>query len=76
TSHDLRRTARTIMSRLKIKHHIRERCLNHAQDKISATYDRHDYLQEKSDALQKLADKVDQIRGAEVSDAKIHKLAA
>ncbi len=76
TSHDLRRTARTLMSSIKIKHHIRERCLNHSQDKISETYDRYDYLQEKSDALQKLANKIDNIRGIKSNTGEIHKLVA
>jgi integrase len=62
TSHDLRRTARTIMSRLEISHQIRERCLNHSIGGIAEVYDRHDYLQEKRDALQKLADEIDHIR--------------
>ncbi len=75
TSHDLRRTSRSIMSRLKIKHHIRERCLNHSQGGIAEVYDRYDYLQEKTDALQKLANEIDCIRGAEISNAKIIKLA-
>ncbi len=75
TSHDLRRTSRTIMSRLKIKHHIRERCLNHSQSGGSKVYDQFDYLQEKTDALQKLADEIDCIRGVEILNAKIIKLA-
>jgi integrase len=75
TSHDLRRTSRSIMSRLKIKHHIRERCLNHSQSGVSEVYDRYDYLQEKTDALQKLANEIDRVRGAEISSGKVHKLA-
>lgn len=67
TAHDLRRTARTIMSRLKIKHHIRERVLNHAQSGIQGVYDRYDYLQEKGDALNKLANEIDTILGKEKS---------
>lgn len=55
TSHDLRRTARTIMSRLQIKQHIRERVLNHAQQGVAGVYDQYDYIQEKADALDKLA---------------------
>lgn len=39
TAHDLRRTARTIMSRLNIDHHVRERVLNHAQGGIRGVYD-------------------------------------
>lgn len=53
TPHDLRRTCRTGLSRLKIEPHIAERVLNHAQEKIAGTYDTHDYLEEKRDALEK-----------------------
>ena len=61
TEHDLRRTARTLMSRLKIKHHIRERVLNHSQTGIVQVYDQHDYLDEKRDALEKLASEIERI---------------
>jgi len=65
TPHDLRRTARTIMSRLQIKPHIRERCLNHSQGKIEKVYDQFDYLPEKRAAMNKLADEIDRIIGVE-----------
>lgn len=74
TSHDLRRTARTIMSRLKIKQHVRERVLNHSQGGIVGVYDQFDYLQEKRDALDKLARELYQIIGQPVEKAKIIKL--
>lgn len=73
TAHDLRRTARTIMSRLRIKQHIRERVLNHAQGGIQGVYDQHDYLQEKTDALNKLGREIDRILGVETK-AKIIEL--
>ena len=55
TLHDLRRTCRTGLARLKIAPHIAERVLNHAQEKIPGTYDTHDYLDEKREALDKWA---------------------
>lgn len=55
TLHDLRRTCRTGLGRLKILPHIAERVLNHAQEKIPGTYDVHDYLEEKREALDKWA---------------------
>jgi integrase len=64
TAHDLRRTARTLMSRLDIKQHIRERVLNHAQGGVVGVYDQHDYLREKADALNKLANEIERILGA------------
>lgn len=42
--HDLRRTCRTGLARLKVEPHVAERVLNHAQDRIPGTYDVHDYL--------------------------------
>jgi integrase len=55
TLHDLRRTCRTGLARLKVEPHIAERVLNHAQERIPGTYDRHEYLDEKRAALEKWA---------------------
>jgi integrase len=55
TLHDLRRTCRTGLSKLKVQPHIAERVLNHAQEGMGAVYDLHDYLAEKRDALDKWA---------------------
>lgn len=62
TLYDLGRTCRTGLARLKgedglpvVAPHIAERVLNHAQEKIPGTYDTHDYLEEKRDALDKWA---------------------
>jgi integrase len=49
--HDLRRTGRTGLARLGVKFDIAERVLNHAREKIHATYDLHEYLDEKREAL-------------------------
>lgn len=57
--HDLRRTCRSGLSALKIPPHIAERCLNHTLGRIAETYDTHDYLEERREALQKWADQVD-----------------
>ena len=53
TLHDLRRTCRTGLAKLKVEPHIAERVLNHAQEMIAGTYDRHAYLDEKRGALEK-----------------------
>lgn len=58
TLHDLRRTCRTGLGRLKVPPHIAERCLNHAQEKIAATYDTGDYLDEKRAALDEWSEKL------------------
>ena len=55
TLHDLRRTCRTGLARLKVEPHIAERVLNHAQERIPGTYDVHDYLDEKRTALDQWA---------------------
>ena len=54
--HDLRRTSRSLMSRLAISRDIAERTLGHAIVGVEAVYDRHSYFDEKSDALRRLAE--------------------
>ena len=56
TLHDLRRTCRTGLSRLKVEPHIAERVLNHVQPGIVGVYDRFAYLEEKRAALEKWAE--------------------
>lgn len=51
TPHDLRRTARTIMSRLKVPLEYAEAVLNHKKQGVRAVYDLHDYDDEKREAL-------------------------
>jgi integrase len=53
--HDLRRTARSLMSRAGISSEIAERVLGHAIPGVAGVYDRHGYVPEKRDALQRLA---------------------
>ena len=55
TLHDLRRTCRTGLSRLKVEPHVAERVLNHVQPGVAGVYDRHAYLVEKREALEKWA---------------------
>jgi integrase len=62
TLHDLRRTVRTGLAKLGIRPDIAERCLNHAQPGIMATYDTHHYLEEKRDALTQWADHLQVLR--------------
>jgi integrase len=60
TLHDLRRTARSLMSRTgSIPSDHAERVLGHVIGGIRAVYDRHEYRDEKRDALEKLARLVD-----------------
>jgi integrase len=61
--HDLRRTCRTGLARLKVLPHIAERVLNHAQSGVEAVYDVHEYLDEKREALQMWAEHLEALRG-------------
>lgn len=53
--HDFRRTARTHLSALGTVPHIAERCLNHKVGGVEGIYDRHDYIDERREALTKWA---------------------
>lgn len=51
-NHDIRRTVRSQLSRLKVTEEAREAVLAHARPGIKGTYDLHDYLDEKREALE------------------------
>jgi integrase len=55
TLHDLRRTCRTGLSRLGVRPDIAELTLNHSRGRLIETYDRHDHLEERREALEKWA---------------------
>jgi integrase len=55
TLHDLRRTARSLMSRAGVPSEHAERVLGHTIRGVEKVYDRHSYTDEKADALAKLA---------------------
>jgi integrase len=65
TPHDLRRTGRTGLARLGIKVDIAERILNHARERMEATYDVHDYIDEKREALDKWAKYLAELRDSQ-----------
>ena len=50
--HDFRRTARTHLAALGVDPHIAERCLNHKIKGIEGIYNRHDYFEERRQALE------------------------
>lgn len=58
TLHDLRRTARTLMSRAKVPEDHAERAMGHVIAGVRGTYDRYSFLDEKREAFQRLADLV------------------
>lgn len=59
--HDLRRTARTGLSRLRVPFEVAERCLGHVQGGVAAHYDHHAYLAEKRGALEAWARHVESL---------------
>jgi integrase len=69
TLHDLRRCARSLMSRAGVRPDIAERTLGHVLPGIQAVYDQHKFEAEKADALSRLSTLVDMI--IEGRDAKV-----
>jgi integrase len=61
TLHDLRRTARSLMSRAGINADHAERCLGHVIGGVRETYDRHEFHTEKQHAYDTLAMQIDRI---------------
>jgi integrase len=61
TLHDLRRTARSLMSRAGVSTDHAERCLGHTMPGVRGTYDRHAYADEKRRAFEALALQVQRI---------------
>jgi integrase len=61
TLHDLRRTARSLMSRAGIDANVAERCLGHVIGGVRGVYDRHEYHREKALAFEALAAQIDRI---------------
>lgn len=56
--HDLRRTLRTGLASLGVAHEVAELCIGHTLPGLVQTYNRHAYVQEKAEALQRWADHV------------------
>jgi len=53
--HDLRRTFRSLAASQGVPGHVAERCLNHKLKGVEGIYDRHDYLEERKEAHQKVS---------------------
>ena len=56
--HDLRRTFRSLLASNGVPPHIAERCLNHKLRGVEGVYDRYDYLEERLEAINGIAEKV------------------
>jgi integrase len=59
--HDLRRTSRTLLSKAGIPPDHAEQCLGHLLPAMRATYDKHDFYDEKKLAFEKLATLIEHI---------------
>ena len=59
--HDIRRTVATNLSKMGYNRMLIKRILNHADGDVTAIYDRYQYINEKREALQSWADKLDEI---------------
>lgn len=62
TVHDTRRTARTLLAELGVDRFVAERALNHKVRGVEGIYNRHDYFDERKDALDRWALLLDSIR--------------
>jgi integrase len=61
TIHDLRRTARSLLSRAGVHSDVAEKCLGHSRGDIVERYDQHKYLDEMQRAFEVLAALVERI---------------
>jgi len=61
TLHDLRRTARTLLTRVGIRPEIADRVVGHVIPGVAGVYDRHGYIAEKRHTLGALAAEIDRI---------------
>jgi integrase len=73
--HDLRRTARSLMSRAAVRDDHAERVLGHAIGGVKGVYDRHKYYEQKREALRMLAGLIDNILRGD-TDKKVTRLRA
>ena len=60
-AHDFRTTFSTSMADMGIAPHITELALSHKLPKILATYNKHEYLPERQEALEKWSDKIEML---------------
>jgi hypothetical protein len=76
--HDLRRSSKTLMSRGGVRPDVSERVLGHVMPGLQPVYDRYGFLDEKRQALERLAGLIDRIVGSNVvsMDAGVGRLKA
>jgi integrase len=66
--HDLRRSARSLMSRAHVPPHHAERCLGHTLKGVEGVYDHHDYRPEMKKAYEALAALIERIMNPPADD--------
>jgi integrase len=71
TIHDLRRTAKGLMSKAGVLPHVSERVLGHVINGVGGIYDRHQYGEEKAHALAALAGLIESILRNDGADKKV-----
>jgi integrase len=59
--HDLRRTARSLLSRAGVNSDVAEKCLGHSRGDIIERYDRHKYIDEMARAVEMLSAQIETI---------------
>jgi integrase len=72
TLHDLRRTARSLMSRASVSSDHAELCLGHVLAGVRGVYDRHAYYAEKQRAFEALAAQIDRIVDPQENVVSLH----
>jgi len=73
--HDLRRTARSLMARAGVYDDHAERVLGHVQPGVQGIYNRHEYKEEKAQALKALASMIESILNPQTKESNVHRMA-
>jgi len=68
TTHALRKTARTLLSRVGIDKSIAEKCLGHVEGGIAGVYNHHEAKPEKRTAFEALAREIERIVTGKVAN--------
>lgn len=71
TVHDMRRTARTHMASMGVSRFVAERALNHKLGKVEGIYDRHDYFEERDQALERWSELLESIQVGRLDEKQL-----
>lgn len=70
-AHDLRRTMRTGLAKLKIRYEVAERAINHKLPDLTDIYELNDYQAERHEALRRWANYLDQLEMRDQADIRV-----